>query len=308
MTTRDLTARFAELREYRFGLGPASRTGRGSDSVDSTQSHGSGLLQNPGAIPWGGSSQLPPMWVDKFEAVEEVLRNIQLRMRDLSALHSKRLMVTFDGSEGDKEREIEAATQEITNLFRGAERQLKSAMAGAGSADARVRSNIQKATARKIQNLSLAFRSSQKGYLVRLQAQKGGGDDFEFLARPEGGESGKSGGSGSGSYLSQAQLEVLEDTHALVAERDEEIRHVAKNIEELGTIFKELAVLVIDQGTVLDRIDFNMEQVVEHAQEGVEQLRKAEEAQKSAIPSRIIACLLVLIFIMIAMLIWKHSK
>lgn len=44
--------------------------------------------------------------------------------------------------------------------------------------------------------------------------------------------------------------------------RDQEIQHIARSIEELSQIFKELAVLVIDQGTVLDRIDFNMEQVV----------------------------------------------
>ena len=36
---------------------------------------------------------------------------------------------------------------------------------------------------------------------------------------------------------------------------------LAQSIEELSEIFKELAVLVIDQGTILDRIDFNMEQV-----------------------------------------------
>ena len=30
---------------------------------------------------------------------------------------------------------------------------------------------------------------------------------------------------------------------------------------ELADIFKEIQVLVIDQGTVLDRIDFNIEQV-----------------------------------------------
>jgi hypothetical protein len=41
---------------------------------------------------------------------------------------------------------------------------------------------------------------------------------------------------------------------------------------------------VIDQGTLLDRIDYNMEQVVEHMEKGVEQLESAEELQKSARP------------------------
>lgn len=48
----------------------------------------------------------------------------------------------------------------------------------------------------------------------------------------------------------------------IIRDRDQEIVAIAKSIEELSQIFKELAVLVIDQGTVLDRIDYNMEQVV----------------------------------------------
>jgi len=43
--------------------------------------------------------------------------------------------------------------------------------------------------------------------------------------------------------------------------RDHEINAIVQSIEELSQIFKELAVLVIDQGTILDRIDYNMEQV-----------------------------------------------
>ena len=54
---------------------------------------------------------------------------------------------------------------------------------------------------------------------------------------------------------------VVDDLGAVAQERDEEITRIARSIEELSQIFKELAVLVIDQGTILDRIDFNMEQV-----------------------------------------------
>lgn len=64
--------------------------------------------------------------------------------------------------------------------------------------------------------------------------------------------------------------------------------------------------LVIDQGTVLDRIDFNMEQVVEHTKEGVHQLVRAEENQKSAKATKCIIFLLIAIFVMIVILFLKH--
>ena len=94
----------------------------------------------------------------------------------------------------------------------------------------------------------------------------------------------------------------------LVNQRDEEITKIAKSIEELAQIFKELAVLVIDQGTILDRIDYNMENAVEHAKEGVKQLHKAEEHQKANLAIKCIVVLVILNIIMVAIVVWKHSK
>ena len=42
-------------------------------------------------------------------------------------------------------------------------------------------------------------------------------------------------------------------------ERSKAIEQVAESVNELAGIFKEIQVLVIDQGTILDRIDFNIE-------------------------------------------------
>lgn len=69
-----------------------------------------------------------------------------------------------------------------------------------------------------------------------------------------------------------------------------------------------MAVLVIDQGTILDRIDYNMEQVLEHTKEGLVQLNKAEDHQKNAMSVKCIILLCVLIAIMLGVLILKNSS
>ncbi|CAM9860328.1 unnamed protein product [Choristocarpus tenellus] len=50
-----------------------------------------------------------------------------------------------------------------------------------------------------------------------------------------------------------------------------------------------------------------MWQVVDHTREGVSQLQKAEEHQKAALPVKCIVVLLLLIFLMLGLLVWKHS-
>lgn len=109
-------------------------------------------------------------------------------------------------------------------------------------------------------------------------------------------------------FASEQDLAVVDDLTEAVNSRDQEIANIAQSIEELGTIFKELAVLVIDQGTILDRIDYNMEAVVEHTKTGIQQLEKAEKHQKNARPMKCIICLLCLIFVLLIILVLKHRR
>jgi len=47
-------------------------------------------------------------------------------------------------------------------------------------------------------------------------------------------------------------------------------------VNDLAGVMKDLSVLIIDQGTVLDRIDYNCEMVAVTVEEGRKQLTKAE--------------------------------
>lgn len=149
----------------------------------------------------------------------------------------------------------------------------------------------------------MEFRQSQRKYLAEVQAQKSGGlvPDSKF-----GIDFDSSGSGGNSVFFTSQQLAVVDDLTMAVQSRDQEIIKIAQSIEELGNIFKELAVLVIDQGTILDRIDYNMEAVVEHTKVGIQQLEKAEKRQKNARPLRCIICLSCTVFVLMTILILKH--
>lgn len=88
-------------------------------------------------------------------------------VRDLSALHNKRLMVNFESDEAAQERQIDGVTHEITDLFRHTEMLLKQfgklGDEGKISAQERtVRHNMQSSIAKRLQGLSMTFRQSQK--------------------------------------------------------------------------------------------------------------------------------------------------
>ena len=63
----------------------------------------------------------------------------------------------------------------------------------------------------------------------------------------------------SQSTIQQASMQRLNTNDVAIAQREKEINDIAQGIIELADIFKELQGMVIDQGTVLDRVDYNIE-------------------------------------------------
>jgi syntaxin 16 len=268
----------------------------------------------------------PPAWVNDVQAVEGCLTKINSMMEQLKSMHAQRVGSVFGKDLQNMEGKIERYTQDLTDQFRYAERLLQKvgmATRRVGGEEAMVGANVQRryvasqignrcdenaesicsnshsgSLAKRLQEQSLAFRQSQRKYLAEVQTQKSGG-----LAPDLGG---LDLGVESGDFFTTQQMAVVDDLTAAVHSRDQEIVKIAQSIEELGTIFKELAVLVIDQGTILDRIDYNMEAVVEHTKTGIKQLEKAEKHQKSARPMRCIICLSITIFILLFILVLKH--
>lgn len=58
--------------------------------------------------------------------------------------------------------------------------------------------------------------------------------------------------------------------------RDRELSEIAKSIAQLAELFKDLSVLVIDQGTLLDSVEYNIEQTAIRMEEAVKELNVAQ--------------------------------
>nr|XP_025678407.1 t-SNARE affecting a late Golgi compartment protein 2-like [Arachis hypogaea] len=57
-------------------------------------------------------------------------------------------------------------------------------------------------------------------------------------------------------------------------------KDVVESVNKLAQIMKDLSVLVIDQGMIVDRIDYNIQNVATIVEDGLKQLQKAERNQK----------------------------
>jgi len=51
-------------------------------------------------------------------------------------------------------------------------------------------------------------------------------------------------------------------------ERNMRIQELVKSINQLTTVYRDLNELVIHQGSLIDRIDFNIEETFTHIQKG----------------------------------------
>lgn len=113
----------------------------------------------------------------------------------------------------------------------------------------------------------------------------------------------------SQSTLQQSQTQkYLTSNDSAIMQREREITEIAQGIIELADIFKELQGMIIDQGTMLDRIDYNVERMATDVKGADKELKVASTYQKKGTKRRIILLLILLVVGMIILLVVKPKK
>ncbi|MES1909453.1 MAG: hypothetical protein MHM6MM_002186 [Cercozoa sp. M6MM] len=306
MTTRDLTEQFRELRERMAR--PGRRSAVDDDGVNASLI---GSALSDGAP----RAALPPVWVDLVDSIERDIKGLTDDMDELKRLHMQRAKVTFDSAQEEaQDAAIDAMRHKISGTFRRAEGRLKRiAFIGNDSAhgsdlsndERQVRLNVMRSLGARLQDLSRQYRQEQQRHMRSLQSQEDEqnalfgdtelDDDVRRILSLENVDRG----------LTEEQMNELDMAEERASRFEREVIHVARSVSELAVVFRELSVLVLEQGTILDRIDYHVEQARSNLERGNEELDQAEKYSRSARTTQCIVVLLIMIILMTGIMILK---
>ncbi|KAI0277629.1 t-SNARE [Russula aff. rugulosa BPL654] len=266
--------------------------------------------------------------VDYVEQVEEILAATQAKVAALDKLHAKHVLPGF-ADRSSEEREIEVATSEVTKDFRRCQALIQRIGAVSSSPDhsfppprpdavqhhALAARNTQRGLAAKVQELSATFRKKQRVYMEKLQGHAIKNQDLLIAS----GVTSLKGTDALNAVDEDMEAAVwarllfhcLQDHQLLEPDlraRDRELTEIAKSIATLAELFKDLSSLVIDQGTLLDSVEYNIEQTAVHMSESVKELDIATRYQKNTGKRKCIFLLLLVIFGLVMVLIFKPRR
>ncbi|KAL7276453.1 t-SNARE affecting a late Golgi compartment protein 2 [Rhizina undulata] len=235
---------------------------------------------------------LPPRWADAADEVNDILSDIARKSAKLDKLHQKHVLPGFDDNRSAEEGEIERLTTEITSQFHECQNKIRlvSEMvknSGESSkAEEAMSRNIQMSMAAKVQDASTAFRKKQSAYLKKLRGLSGMNTPLLDRAGSPSPYAQDSDPSADISFSQSAlqQSATLTSNDAAIMQREREITDIATGIIELADIFKELQTMVIDQGTLLDRIDYNVERMHVHMKAADKEMTINDQAENYAPP------------------------
>lgn len=247
-----------------------------------------------------------PSWILIYQNTLFRINEIKNLEKEIIKLSNERIKVKFENN--DKiDRQMFDSTSKVMEKIHECERNIKEITefreegVKESPSDIKIRENVKNSLANEIKEITNNLRKQQKNlfnFLKKLNNEEGG----QFLRLSQ-------------DKLIQMTDDTVEDAmsememmEGLAKGRDEEINKLVDSINDLTSIFKQMADLVYSQGTLLDRIDFNIEETLNHTKNANKQLDKANEYQKSNLSRNCIMILFTMILVFVIILIIKYSK
>ncbi|KAM9792095.1 syntaxin-3-like [Neosynchiropus ocellatus] len=228
---------------------------------------------------------------DFFAQIEDIrtsIDKIDESVAEIKKLYSA--ILSAPTSEQKTQDDLESLTNDIKksannarNKLKSIERELESNTDERASADLRIRKSQHAILAKKFVEVmtkyneaQMDFRDKSKGRIARqLEITGKATTDEELEEMLEGGNSAVFTAGIMDSKINQQALNEIEARH-------KDIMRLESSIKELHDMFVDIAMLVENQGGMIDRIESNMDQSVGFVERAVADTKKAAKFQQEA--------------------------
>ena len=210
----------------------------------------------------------------------------------MQKIQERRLMAKFDEEENKTlNKNIRSMVSYITNQIHQCENSLSSLsyQKTNNEIQRQLKDNIKLYLTSQFNEFTRHFKYNQEIYIRKYKEFSG--EDLDIINTKE--------NDNNDNYL------LRTEKYDNLKQRDSDLNQLLESMNNLASTFKDLKNLVVEQGTILDRIDYNIDNAKDNTAKGKQHLIKAENIQKNSCFRNIMLGLVILIFIESVLLIFK---
>uniref|UniRef100_A0A915Q6C4 t-SNARE coiled-coil homology domain-containing protein n=1 Tax=Setaria digitata TaxID=48799 RepID=A0A915Q6C4_9BILA len=245
------------------------------------------------------SSRVPPEWVNYLDEAQYELTRIRSRLKQIREIQQNHISKPSFMEDLESQKEMDKSTEEVTEMFTHCQRLIsfiEKAYVTENTQQSVLRGNVISTLRLTLSNLAVDFRTNQAKFLKQIEARKETVNSYLLAStdwvNTEVLDDAPVDISRDGKFafqqlvitifikfersLTMEQIQLLLQNADMVKERERDVMSVSKSIVELNSLFKDLASMVIDQGTILDQIDYNLEQTMLRVKSALSSVQRAE--------------------------------
>ena len=239
-----------------------------------------------------------PKYMQLYEECDNLLKEFDIEFNKLKEEQQKRIVPNFNETESKLiTLNIQMISSKMTQQLKKCKnltKELKIQLANS-DLDENVKINMYQNLLNRLAETTRALQINEEMQLQKYQEFNGVEDSFFNINNYDSIET------------NQTQNFRSIDTKKLDVnkERNKEIDQIVKTVNDLKEIFMDVSEMVISQGTILDRIDYNTYQTRHNIRRGNKEMEETHERLKSGCLRRINQILIGIIFIMAILIIFK---
>ena len=239
-----------------------------------------------------------PKYMDIYEQCDNLLKDFDIEFNKLKEEQQKRIVPNFNETESKLiTQNIQMISTKMTQQLKKCKyltKELKTLLANS-DLDDNVKINMYQNLLNRLAETSRALQINEEMQLQKYHEFNGVEDSFFNINNFDSIETTQTQKFNS---IDAKKIDVNKD-------RNKEIDQIVKTVNDLKEIFQEVADMIIFQGTILDRIDYNIYESRHNIRRGNREMEETHERLKSDCLRRINQILIICIFIMSILIIFK---